>query len=148
MDDATTSTAVVSLSVECVVCAGSAHRACRRWRLLHSHPSVRDFYTIGLAGGVETMSTNPMAWDGGINPKVSDNQRAQDCLLPMGTLPGHALEGCFPQIGAGICLTPTCCFIFLTLRNVHGAQQACPTAMTTCHVELFLLKHEYWMSLA
>ena len=56
------------------------------------------FYTIGLAGGVETMSTNPMAWDGGINPKVSDNQRAQDCLLPMGMLPRHALEGCFPRV--------------------------------------------------
>ncbi len=41
-------------------------------------------YEVGLAGGVETMSTNPMAWDGGINPKISENQQAQDCLLPMG----------------------------------------------------------------
>ena len=30
------------------------------------------------------MSTNPMAWDGGVNPKVAENQQAQDCLLPMG----------------------------------------------------------------
>lgn len=45
------------------------------------------FYDIGLAGGVETMSTNPMAWDGGINPKIAENQQAQDCLLPMGVLP-------------------------------------------------------------
>lgn len=42
------------------------------------------FYEIGLAGGVESMSTNPMAWDGGVNPKIADNQKAQDCLLPMG----------------------------------------------------------------
>ena len=42
------------------------------------------FYDIGLAGGVESMSTNPMAWDGGVNPKIADNQSAQDCLLPMG----------------------------------------------------------------
>jgi acetyl-CoA acyltransferase 1 len=42
------------------------------------------FYEIGLAGGVETMSTNPMAWDGGINPKIAENPQAQDCLLPMG----------------------------------------------------------------
>lgn len=27
------------------------------------------FYTIGLAGGVETMSFNPMAWEGGINER-------------------------------------------------------------------------------
>lgn len=42
------------------------------------------YYEIGLAGGVETMSTNPMAWDGGVNPKIAENQKAQDCLLPMG----------------------------------------------------------------
>ena len=42
------------------------------------------FYTIGLAGGVETMSTNPMAWNGGVNPKLDQNQQAADCLLPMG----------------------------------------------------------------
>ena len=28
-----------------------------------------------------------MAWDGGVNPKIADNQEAQDCLLPMGALP-------------------------------------------------------------
>ncbi len=42
------------------------------------------YYDIGLAGGVESMSTNPMAWDGGVNPKIAENQKAQDCLLPMG----------------------------------------------------------------
>ena len=46
------------------------------------------YYDIGLAGGVETMSTNPMAWDGGVNPKIAENQKAQDCLLPMGELLG------------------------------------------------------------
>lgn len=42
------------------------------------------FYTIGIAGGVESMTTNPMAWEGGVNPRVSENQCAADCLLPMG----------------------------------------------------------------
>ncbi len=30
------------------------------------------FYAIGIAGGVETMSTNGMTWDGGVNPGVKD----------------------------------------------------------------------------
>ncbi|KAI7840879.1 hypothetical protein COHA_005409 [Chlorella ohadii] len=42
------------------------------------------YYTIGIAGGVESMTTNPMAWEGAINPRVAENQCAQDCLLPMG----------------------------------------------------------------
>lgn len=42
------------------------------------------YYTIGIAGGVESMTTNPMAWEGGVNPKVAENQCAADCLLPMG----------------------------------------------------------------
>eukprot|EP00887_Chlorella_sp_A99_P006474 scaffold3.g6474.t1 len=42
------------------------------------------YYTIGLAGGVESMTTNPMAWEGAVNPRVAENQCAQDCLLPMG----------------------------------------------------------------
>eukprot|EP00877_Chromochloris_zofingiensis_P002790 jgi/Chrzof1/12511/Cz06g36270.t1_ATO2B[v5.2] len=42
------------------------------------------FYTIGLAGGVETMSSNPMAWEGGINPKIEQFPKAQGCLMPMG----------------------------------------------------------------
>jgi acetyl-CoA acyltransferase 1 len=41
-------------------------------------------YTIGIAGGVESMTTNPMAWEGAINPRVSENPCAADCLLPMG----------------------------------------------------------------
>ncbi|KXZ51925.1 hypothetical protein GPECTOR_11g51 [Gonium pectorale] len=42
------------------------------------------FYTVGLAGGVETMSSNPMAWEGGINPRISEFPGAQGCMLPMG----------------------------------------------------------------
>ena len=47
------------------------------------------FYTIGLAGGVETMSLNPMAWGGGVNSKLDQNQQAADCLLPMGARRGR-----------------------------------------------------------
>lgn len=39
---------------------------------------------VGLAGGVETMSSNPMAWEGGINPRVGDFPGAASCMLPMG----------------------------------------------------------------
>lgn len=47
--------------------------------------SIRSgYYDIGIAGGIETMSSNPMAWDGSINPRISDYQKAQGCLLPMG----------------------------------------------------------------
>lgn len=41
-------------------------------------------YTIGIAGGVESMTSTPMAWEGGVNPRVAENQCAADCLLPMG----------------------------------------------------------------
>ena len=56
---------------------------------LHSHSPVErtkrsGFYDIGIAGGIETMSSNPMAWDGSINPRISDFEKAQGCLLPMG----------------------------------------------------------------
>lgn len=42
------------------------------------------FYTVGLAGGVETMSSNPMAWEGGINSGIDKHPQAQSCMLPMG----------------------------------------------------------------
>ncbi|EFJ53073.1 hypothetical protein VOLCADRAFT_102696 [Volvox carteri f. nagariensis] len=42
------------------------------------------FYTVGLAGGVETMSLNPMAWEGGINPRIENFPGAQGCMMPMG----------------------------------------------------------------
>lgn len=42
------------------------------------------FYEIGLAGGVETMSLNAMAWEGGQNPRLETNAHAKSCLSPMG----------------------------------------------------------------
>ncbi|XP_077250922.1 3-ketoacyl-CoA thiolase 2, peroxisomal [Tasmannia lanceolata] len=42
------------------------------------------FYDIGIGAGLESMTANPMAWEGSINPKVKAFQQAQDCLLPMG----------------------------------------------------------------
>mmetsp|Transcript_21801 Transcript_21801/g.37207 ORF Transcript_21801/g.37207 Transcript_21801/m.37207 type:complete len:467 (-) Transcript_21801:333-1733(-) len=42
------------------------------------------FYTVGLAAGVESMSSNPMAWDGSANERLAQFPKAQDCLLPMG----------------------------------------------------------------
>ncbi|KAF8388357.1 hypothetical protein HHK36_027023 [Tetracentron sinense] len=42
------------------------------------------FYDIGIGAGLESMTANPMAWEGSINPKVKIFAQAQDCLLPMG----------------------------------------------------------------
>ncbi|XP_058724341.1 3-ketoacyl-CoA thiolase 2, peroxisomal-like [Vicia villosa] len=42
------------------------------------------FYDIGIGAGLESMTTNPMAWDGSVNPKVEMFEKAQNCLLPMG----------------------------------------------------------------
>ncbi|KAK4778248.1 hypothetical protein SAY87_018435 [Trapa incisa] len=42
------------------------------------------FYDIGIGAGLESMTVNPMAWEGSVNPKVKDFAQAQDCLLPMG----------------------------------------------------------------
>ncbi|KAL2932832.1 3-ketoacyl-CoA thiolase 2 peroxisomal [Bienertia sinuspersici] len=42
------------------------------------------FYDIGIGAGLESMTSNPMAWDGSVNPRVKDIVQAQDCLLPMG----------------------------------------------------------------
>lgn len=41
-------------------------------------------YDIGLACGVESMSTGKFLWEGSMNPKVFLNQQAKACLLPMG----------------------------------------------------------------
>ncbi|KAL4591052.1 hypothetical protein LXL04_004000 [Taraxacum kok-saghyz] len=42
------------------------------------------FYDIGIGAGLESMTANPMAWEGSVNPKVKTMAQAQDCLLPMG----------------------------------------------------------------
>ncbi|KAG0593353.1 hypothetical protein KC19_1G323100 [Ceratodon purpureus] len=50
------------------------------------------FYDIGIGGGLESMSVNPMAWEGSVNPRVQADQRAQDCLLPMGITSENVAE--------------------------------------------------------
>ena len=42
------------------------------------------YYELGLAGGVETMSLNPMVWEGGANPRLETHAQAKSCLFPMG----------------------------------------------------------------
>ena len=42
------------------------------------------YYNIGIAAGVESMTSNPMDWKAGINPRVADNKDAANCMLPMG----------------------------------------------------------------
>ncbi|KAJ0035169.1 hypothetical protein Pint_25324 [Pistacia integerrima] len=42
------------------------------------------FYDIGIGAGLESMTANPMAWEGSVNPKVKKFEQAQNCLLPMG----------------------------------------------------------------
>ncbi|KAE9621178.1 hypothetical protein Lal_00019777 [Lupinus albus] len=42
------------------------------------------FYDIGIGAGLESMTANPMAWEGSVNPKVELFEQAQNCLLPMG----------------------------------------------------------------
>ncbi|KAL6766467.1 KAT1 [Auxenochlorella protothecoides x Auxenochlorella symbiontica] len=42
------------------------------------------YYTMAIAGGVEHMTSNPMNWEGTVNPRVATCQEAADCLIPMG----------------------------------------------------------------
>ncbi|XVF82042.1 hypothetical protein PTKIN_Ptkin16aG0011300 [Pterospermum kingtungense] len=42
------------------------------------------FYDIGIGAGLESMTSNPMAWEGSVNPRVKQMEQAQNCLLPMG----------------------------------------------------------------
>mmetsp|Transcript_39080 Transcript_39080/g.110697 ORF Transcript_39080/g.110697 Transcript_39080/m.110697 type:complete len:201 (-) Transcript_39080:168-770(-) len=74
------------------------------------------YYTIGLAGGVETMTLNPMKWEGGINPATKTNslvraaagpkQQQQNPNLPpkhfVCPCPGAPFwscrEGCLPKM--------------------------------------------------
>lgn len=50
------------------------------------------FYNVGLAGGVETMSKNPMAWEGGVNPRLANFPGAQGCMMPMGVTSENVAE--------------------------------------------------------
>ncbi|KAL5714270.1 acetyl-CoA C-acyltransferase [Ranunculus cassubicifolius] len=51
-----------------------------------------DFYDIGIGAGVESMSVNPMSWEGSPNPKEKNFQQALDCLLPMGITSENVAE--------------------------------------------------------
>lgn len=50
------------------------------------------FYDIGIGAGLESMTVNPMAWEGSINPRVKTMAQAQDCLLPMGVTSENVAE--------------------------------------------------------
>lgn len=42
------------------------------------------YYEMGVAGGVESMSANPMSWDGGINMEAVAHDSAKGCYMSMG----------------------------------------------------------------
>jgi len=42
------------------------------------------YYQIGIAGGVESMSSNPMAWEGSINQEALAHPSAAGCYINMG----------------------------------------------------------------
>jgi hypothetical protein len=44
------------------------------------------------SGSVESMTSHSVPWDGTVNSKVESNQRAQDCLLPMGITSENVAE--------------------------------------------------------
>ncbi|XP_057813990.1 3-ketoacyl-CoA thiolase 2, peroxisomal [Cryptomeria japonica] len=50
------------------------------------------FYDIGIGAGLESMTVNPMAWEGSVNPRVETQKQAQDCLLPMGITSENVAE--------------------------------------------------------
>lgn len=50
------------------------------------------FYDVGIAAGVETMTSNPMKWEGGMNPRVASSSQAQSCLIPMGITSENVAE--------------------------------------------------------
>ncbi|CAL5425204.1 unnamed protein product [Camellia sinensis] len=52
------------------------------------------FYDIGIGAGLESMTTNPMAWEGSVHLRVKTMAQHQDCLLPTGvtSIGVHAIE--------------------------------------------------------
>ena len=50
------------------------------------------YYDVGIAAGVETMTSNPMKWEGGMNPRVASSSDAQSCLIPMGVTSENIAE--------------------------------------------------------
>ena len=53
--------------------------------IAHAAANIKaGYYNIAIAGGVESMTTNPMTWEGGANPRIEENDMAAACLIPMG----------------------------------------------------------------
>jgi len=50
------------------------------------------YYEIGIAGGVETMSLNPMGWDGSLNEDALNHPYAKGCYLGMGQTSENVAE--------------------------------------------------------
>ncbi|EFN57082.1 hypothetical protein CHLNCDRAFT_143855 [Chlorella variabilis] len=50
------------------------------------------FYSIGIAGGVETLTRDPLDWQGSDNPRVQESQDAQDVKLPLGLTAENVAE--------------------------------------------------------
>lgn len=50
------------------------------------------YYECGIGAGVETMTANPMKWEGGFNPRVASSLDAQNCLIPMGVTSENVAE--------------------------------------------------------
>eukprot|EP01113_Clastostelium_recurvatum_P036089 TRINITY_DN50_c0_g1_i2.p1 TRINITY_DN50_c0_g1~~TRINITY_DN50_c0_g1_i2.p1 ORF type:complete len:429 (-),score=141.05 TRINITY_DN50_c0_g1_i2:62-1348(-) len=49
-------------------------------------------YEIGIAGGVESMSLNPMAWDGDLNQDAVKHDTAKGCYMTMGETSENVAE--------------------------------------------------------
>ncbi|KAE8076238.1 hypothetical protein FH972_014901 [Carpinus fangiana] len=55
------------------------------WSVYRSvHCDIAYFGDNCIGAGLESMTANPMAWEGSVNPKVKIFEQAQNCLLPMG----------------------------------------------------------------
>jgi len=49
-------------------------------------------YEIGIAGGVESMSLNPMGWDGAVNEQALTHPKAAGCYMSMGQTSENVAE--------------------------------------------------------
>lgn len=50
------------------------------------------YYDIGIAAGVEHMSSGAMGWNGDLNPRIVENDKAASCLIPMGITSENVAE--------------------------------------------------------
>jgi acetyl-CoA acyltransferase 1 len=60
------------------------------------------FYDIGIGAGLESMSVNSVGWEGQVNPRVIELQKAQDCLLPMGITSENVAQRGSAFAGTGV----------------------------------------------